>query len=120
MFSADLTTEERRSRLGHMASVPTAAFLSGADEFVPPPGSGRPAPEALAETLRAAMVSAGPPGDDMSAGSAADVRSGRGAVSLSLSLSYELCMLSELNTCFRGGWWLVVRFCCGSGQAAKQ
>lgn len=74
MFSADLTPEERHSRLGHMVSVPTAAFVSGADEFVPP------APEGLlAETLRAAMVSAGPPGD-VSAGSAAGVRSGRGVV----------------------------------------
>lgn len=63
MFSADLSFEERHSRLGHMASVPTAAFLSGADEFLPPPGSGGPVPEALAETLRAAMVFAGPPGD---------------------------------------------------------
>ncbi|CAM9347536.1 unnamed protein product [Hapterophycus canaliculatus] len=57
MFSADLTAGERHSRLGHMASVPTAAFLSGADEFVPR-GEGRPTPEALAETLRAAMVAA--------------------------------------------------------------
>lgn len=56
MFSADLTADERHGRLGHMASVPTAAFLSGADQFVPR-GDGRSPPEVLAETLRAAMVS---------------------------------------------------------------
>lgn len=78
MFSADLSPEDRHSRLGHMASVPTAAFLSGADQFVPPlphipidggaggaggeggggSGSGGRTPmEVLAETFRAAMVS---------------------------------------------------------------
>lgn len=65
MFSADLTPEERDSRLGHMAWVPTAAFLSGADQFVPPlppipigggGGGGRTPMEALAERFRAAMV----------------------------------------------------------------
>ncbi|CAM9859560.1 unnamed protein product [Ectocarpus sp. 6 AP-2014] len=59
MFSADLTADERHDRLGYMASVPTAAFLSGADQFVPP-GGGRSPPEVLAETLRAAMVSSSP------------------------------------------------------------
>lgn len=63
MFSADLSSEERHSRLGHMASVPTAVFLSGADQFVPPlpadpeGGGGRSPVEALAETFRAAMIS---------------------------------------------------------------
>lgn len=75
MFSADLTSDERHARLGHMASVPTAAFLSGADEFVPPPESGGAVSEALAEMLRAAMVSAGAQGD-VSAGSGAVARSG--------------------------------------------
>eukprot|EP00752_Nemacystus_decipiens_P012651 g11205.t2 len=75
MFSADLSAEERHARLSHMASVPTAAFLSGADEFVPPPESGGPVPEALAETLRAAMVSTPPPGI-ASAGSGAGFRGG--------------------------------------------
>ncbi|CAN0165462.1 unnamed protein product [Pylaiella littoralis] len=67
MFSADLSSEERHSRLGHMASVPTAAFLSGADQFVPPlppvpegggggGGGGRSPVEALAATFRAAMI----------------------------------------------------------------
>eukprot|EP00903_Cladosiphon_okamuranus_P018794 g17289.t1 len=74
MFSADLTPEERHARLGHMASVPTAAFLSGADEFVPPPENGGPVPEALAATLRAAMVSTGGPGDAPSGSNAAGVR----------------------------------------------
>lgn len=79
MFSADLNSEERHARLGHMASVPTAAFLSGADEFMPPPGRGGAVPAALAETLRAAMVSAAPT-DDESAGSGAGARLGRGTV----------------------------------------
>ncbi|CAM9196971.1 unnamed protein product [Ectocarpus fasciculatus] len=70
MFSADLTADERHSRLGHMASVPTAAFLSGADQFVPR-GSGRSPPEALAETLRAAMVSSSSPSSSSSSPSAA-------------------------------------------------
>lgn len=66
MFSADLSSEERHFRLGHMASVPTAAFLSGADQFVPPlppvpeggggGGGGRSPVEALAATFRAAMI----------------------------------------------------------------
>lgn len=89
MFSADLTPDERHSRLGHMASVPTAAFLSGADEFVPQ-GEGRPTPEVLAETLRAAMVAstaspATPPADGGAAaasggddGAGALARSGNG------------------------------------------
>lgn len=45
MFSSDLTKSEREARLGHMRDVPTAAFLSAADQFVPP-GDAR-SPEAL-------------------------------------------------------------------------
>ncbi|CAM9267554.1 unnamed protein product [Ectocarpus sp. 12 AP-2014] len=85
MFSADLTADERHGRLGHMASVPTAAFLSGADQFVPP-GGGRSPPEVLAETLRAAMVSSSsssspsssPPGTACSAASSGRAEPGDG------------------------------------------
>lgn len=59
MFSSDLSVEERQSRLGHMAFVPTAAFLSGADEYVPP-GGGRSPPEKLADWFRVALSDPGP------------------------------------------------------------
>ena len=107
MFSADLTAKERHARLGHMACVPTAAFLSGADEFVLPPERGGPVPEALAEMLRAAMVSA-PPLGDTSADSGAGVRSGReGSYFL---WSYWAYVLFELLVFFLCG--------CGCGAAA--
>ncbi|CAN0486393.1 unnamed protein product, partial [Scytosiphon promiscuus] len=35
MFSSDLSPDERDARLGHIASVPMAAFISGADEYMP-------------------------------------------------------------------------------------
>lgn len=57
MFSSDLSFEERWALMGHMASVPTAAFLSGADEYVPP-GEGR-TPEALAEAFRSVLIPSG-------------------------------------------------------------
>lgn len=60
MFSSELTVEEQRFRLGHMSSVPTAAFLSGADEYVPP-GAERSPPEALAEFFRAALCGGSTP-----------------------------------------------------------
>lgn len=57
MFSSDLSFEERWALMGHMASVPTATFLSGADEYVPP-GEGR-TPEALAEAFRRVLIPSG-------------------------------------------------------------
>lgn len=77
MFSSDLTTEERRSRMGHMASVPTAAFLSGADEYVPP-GNER-SPGALAEAFRAVLM---PSAGHVSAG-----ESGKGCMLHATALS---------------------------------
>lgn len=56
MFSSDLSPDERDARLGHMASVPTAAFISGADEYVPPGVAGPSADkEPLAEKFRAVL-----------------------------------------------------------------
>ena len=59
MFSSDLSVEELQSRLGHMAFVPTAAFLSGADEYVPPGGVRSP-PERFADWFRRALSDPGP------------------------------------------------------------
>ena len=59
MFSSDLSVEERQFRLGHMAFVPTAVFLSGADQYVPP-GGGRSPPEKLAAWFRAGLSDPGP------------------------------------------------------------
>lgn len=53
MFSSDLSPDEWDARMGHMASVPTAAFISGADEYIPPglwgPGADK---EPMAEKFR--------------------------------------------------------------------
>lgn len=53
MFSSDLSDDEIHFRLGHMVSVPTAALLSGADEFVPRKG---PSAAALAEMFRKVLL----------------------------------------------------------------
>lgn len=58
MFSSDLTSQERWSRMGHMASVPTAVFLSSADQYVPG-GDPRRTPEALAEAFRSVLMPVG-------------------------------------------------------------
>lgn len=75
MFSSELPAEEQRLRLGHMASVPTAAFLSGADEYVPP-GGGRSPPEALAEFLRGALCGGSTPPATQTTGNAVFVIEG--------------------------------------------
>lgn len=63
MFSSDLSPEERDARLGHMASVPTAAFISGADEYMPPGVSGVSAgKELLAEKIGAVLHARPKPG----------------------------------------------------------
>lgn len=60
MFSSDLSVDERWSRLGHMASVPTLACLSGADEYVPcgnkeaaPPANTTPRMDSETKTITA-------------------------------------------------------------------
>lgn len=63
MFSSDLSADEQRFRLGHMASVPTAAFISGSDEYVPRGGKEGEdevdrsrSPETLAQNLRTVLL----------------------------------------------------------------
>lgn len=56
MFSSDLSPDERHARLGHMASVPTAAFISGEDQYMPPNVAGPTADiELLADKFRATL-----------------------------------------------------------------
>lgn len=59
MFSLDLTADERHARMGHMTCVPTAAFISGADEYAPvlpeAVALGLSTPEALARAMRVTL-----------------------------------------------------------------